>query len=130
MSQENVEIVRACLEAAEQGELERALSHYSDEVLWFNRPPEVGFYRGREGVVRAIAGFAEHFDEYWFEAERFVDAGNEVVLLWRQGGKGKSSGAPIEEEGATVFSLEEGRISRAQVYSDRAEALQAAGTSE
>ena len=129
MSQENVEIVRACLRAAEQGELETALSHYSDDVVWFNRPPEAGPYQGRQGVVRAIAGFAEHFDDYWFEAQKFVDAGDEVVLLWRQRGKGKSSGAAIDEEGATVFGLKEGRISRVQVYSDRAEALQAAGTS-
>src|SRR3954452_19436209 len=130
MSQENVEIVRACLEAAEQGEADAALSYYSEEVVWFNRPPEVGPYHGREGVVTAILGFAEHFDDYWFEADRLIDAGNQVVLLWRQGGTGKSSGASIEEQGATVFDLEAGSISRAEVYSDGDDALQAAGLSE
>ena len=130
MSQENVEIVRACLEAAEQGKAETALSYYSEDVVWLNRPPDVGPYQGREGVVRAIAGFAEHFDGYWFEAERLIDAGDEVVLLWRQGGRGKSSGTPIEEDGATVFDLDGGQITRAQVYSDRDDALKAAGLSE
>jgi len=130
MSQENVEIIRASLEAAQQGEAEAALSYYSEDVVWHNRPPEVGPYHGREGVVRAIAGFAEHFDDYWLEADRFVDAGDQVVLLWRQGGTGKSSGASIEEEGATVFNLEDGSIYRVQVYSDRDEALEAARLSE
>ncbi len=130
MSQENVEIVRASFGAAQQGEVEKALSHYSENVVWFNRPPEVGPHHGREGVVHAIGSFAQHFDDYWFEVEQLVDAGNDVVLLWRQGGKGKSSGAPISEEGSTVFELKGGRICRAQVYSDRAEALEAAGLSE
>ena len=130
MSQENVEIVRASLGAARQGDVENAFSHYSEDVVWFNRPPEVGPYHGREGVVQAIGGFAQHFDDYWFEVEQLVDAGDAVVMLWRQGGVGRSSGAPISEEGSTVFELEEGRICRAQVYSDRAEALEAAGLSE
>jgi ketosteroid isomerase-like protein len=127
MSQENVEIVRACLEAAQHGQVESALAYYSEDVVWFNRPPEVGPYHGREGVVIAIAGFAEHFDNYWFESEQLIDAGDAVVLLWRQGGKGRSSGAPTAEEGATVFDLEGGSICRARVYSDRDEALEAVG---
>jgi ketosteroid isomerase-like protein len=130
MSQENVEIVRACLEAAKQGETETALSYYSEDVVWLNRPPDVGPYHGREGVMRAIARFVEHFDAYWFESEQLIDAGSEVILLWRQGGTGKLSGASIEEEGGTVFYLEGDSISRVQVYSDRAEALEAAGLSE
>jgi ketosteroid isomerase-like protein len=130
VSHENVETVRACLRAAEQGDPEAALSYYSDDVNWFNRPPDVGPYRGKEGVVTAIAGFAEYFDDYWFEAERLIDGGDKVVLLWQQGGMGKSSGAPITEEGATVFDLDGGRICRAQVYSDRRDALEAAGISK
>jgi ketosteroid isomerase-like protein len=130
MSQENVEVVRASLEAAQRGEVEVAVAYYSEDVVWFNRPPEVGPYHGREGLVIAIAGFAEHFDDYWFEVEQLIDAGDAVVLLWRQGGKGRSSGASTTEEGATVFDLERGSIWRAQVYSDQAEALKAVGLSE
>jgi ketosteroid isomerase-like protein len=130
MSQENVEVVRASLEAAQRGEVETALAYYSEDVVWFNRPPEAGPYHGREGVVIAIAGFAEHFNDYWFEVEQLIDAGDAVVLLWRQGGKGRSSGAPITEEGATVFHLKGGSIWRAQVYSDPTEALEAAGLSD
>ena len=127
MSQENVDTVSACLEAARQGDLEAALSYYSEDVVWFNRPPEVGPYKGREGVVTAITSFTEHFEDYWFEEDQLVDGEDRVVLLWRQGGTGKGSGAPITEEGATVFAFGGGRISRVQVYSDRAEALEAGG---
>jgi ketosteroid isomerase-like protein len=130
MSLENVAVVRACLEAAQRGEVETALAYYSEDVVWFNRPPDAGPYHGREGVVVAIAGFAEHFDDYWFEVERLIDAGDAVVLLWRQGGKGRASGAPITEAGGTVFDLEGGSIRRARVYSDRADALEAVGLSK
>ena len=130
MSQENVQIVRASLDAAQRGDLTTALSCYSEDVRWFNRPPEVGPYQGREGVMKAIASFVEQFDDYWFDAEEIVEAGDNVVLLWRQGGKGRSSQAPIEEDGATVFTLAAGHICRAEVHSDRAAALEAAGLAE
>src|SRR4051794_14875844 len=127
MSQENVEIVRKFVDAAQAGDVETALCCFSEDVIWLNRPPEVGPYDGRDGVITAILGFAEHFDDYWFEAKQLVDARDKVVLLWRQGGKGKSSGLPITEDGATVFDVAGGRICRAQVYSGREEALKAAG---
>ncbi|MEK6252213.1 MAG: ester cyclase [Actinomycetota bacterium] len=74
--------------------------------------------------------WVEEFNDYWFEGEELIDAGDKVVLFWRQGGEGKASGIRVEGEGGTVFSLEDGRISRARVYLDRAEALEAAGLRE
>ena len=68
----------------------------------------------------------DEFDDYWIERDDLVDAGDAVVLLWRHGGVGKTSGVRVEDEGGTVFHLENGSISRARVYADRGEALKAA----
>jgi ketosteroid isomerase-like protein len=43
---------------------------------------------------------------------------------------GKASGIKVENEGATVFTVEDGQIAHARVYADRAEALKAAGLRE
>src|SRR6476619_7400941 len=109
MSQENVEIVRASIDAVQHGDAATALSFFSEEVVF--EPLVAGPYYGHAGVVEQWAVFMEEFDEYWFEGEELIDAGDQVVLLWRHGGIGKASGIPVENEGGTVFSLRDGRIS-------------------
>jgi ketosteroid isomerase-like protein len=128
VSQENVEIVRASFDAMRQGDIETALSYFSEDVVFY--PLVAGPYHGRAGVVQQWAVFMEEFNDYWFEDEELIDAGDKVVVYWRHGGEGKTSGIQVEHEGGTVFSLKDSRISFARVFLDRAEALEAAGLSE
>jgi ketosteroid isomerase-like protein len=128
MSEENVEVLRASFDALRRGDLETALSYYSEDVLFY--PLVAGPYHGRAGVVEQMAVFMEEFNDYWFDDEELIDASGKVVLLWRHGGVGKASGIPVENEGATVFTVEDGQIVHARVYLDRADALEAAGLSE
>jgi ketosteroid isomerase-like protein len=128
MSRENVEVVRASIDAFQQGEFETALSYYSEDVVFY--PLVAGPYRGRAGVAEQMGVWMEEFNDYWFEGEELIDAGDKVVLFWRQGGEGKASGIRIQGEGSTVFRVEDGRICHARVYLDRAEALEAAGLKE
>jgi ketosteroid isomerase-like protein len=128
MSQENMEIVRASIDAAQQGDAEKSLSYFSEDVIFY--PLVAGPYHGRAGVVQQWAVFMEEFNDYWFEGEELIDANEKVVLLWRHGGRGKASGIQVENEGATVFTVENGQISHARVYADRAAALEAVGLRE
>jgi ketosteroid isomerase-like protein len=127
MTQENVEIVRNCVDAWRRGDLEACLSYYHPEVTWRDAPPQIGLYRGREGVVRAMEQWVEAFTDYWLEADDFVDAGDQVVLVWRQGGKRKTSGVAVENQGATVLRVEGGRIVSVRMFVDQDEALEAVG---
>jgi ketosteroid isomerase-like protein len=45
-------------------------------------------------------------------------------------GRGKGGGAPVDERIAHVFTLREGKLVRADFYSDPAEALKAVGLAE
>ena len=85
MSQENVEVVRASMHAADRGDAETALSYYSETVVF--HPLVAGPYHGRAGVAEQMLTWMEEFDDFWFTSEDFIDAGDRVVLLWRQGGE-------------------------------------------
>ena len=74
-------------------------------------------------------------DEIWvdwdFEAERFFDAGDDVVVVFvRTSGTARQSGAPVEIAVAHVVTLRGGRLTRTEVFLDRKEALEAARLSE
>jgi ketosteroid isomerase-like protein len=125
MSQENVEVVRASFDALEQGDVEGALSYYSEDVVF--HPLVAGPYHGRAGVVEQMAVWMEEFNDFWFEVDELIDAGDDVLLLWRQGGEGKASGVTVADDGATIFRVEDAQIVGARVFADRAEAMEASG---
>ena len=51
-----------------------------------------------------------------------------VTALYR--GRGQGSGVPIEARFYAVYTLRDGRVVRVDEFTDRAEALEAAGLSE
>jgi ketosteroid isomerase-like protein len=62
------------------------------------------------------------------EAGELIDAGEQVVVPLRWGGRGKASGAAFEEREETwVFTLSKGLITRVREYAAKADALEAAG---
>jgi ketosteroid isomerase-like protein len=89
-----------------------------------------GRYRGREGVERFKVDTAENWEELQSIPEEFRDLGDRVLMLGRFRGRGKGSGAPVDQPYAAIFDFRGDRIWRNRVYLDRAEGLRAAGLSE
>jgi ketosteroid isomerase-like protein len=133
MSQENVEIVRAMLEAmGSETERDNLLEEFFDpEIEWHDTPnyPSAGVYVGREAFGRHAAEFEDAWADWGIEIEDIRAAGDRVVACIRYRGVGRLSGAPISggvETGA-VFELRGGRIVRVVQFVTHAEALEAAG---
>jgi ketosteroid isomerase-like protein len=72
----------------------------------------------------------EAWGEWRLVPERFLDAGDRVVVFARVVGKGGASGAPFELETTHVWTILGGRATSAHAYRDRSEALEAAGLRE
>jgi ketosteroid isomerase-like protein len=137
MSQENIELVRrsyrllAELREAKPGALERAFRECFDEGLEVRSPdayPEgAQVFRGRAGLMRWVESTREIWDEWRFERERFLDAGDRVVVLVRVVARGGSSGVSLDRKTAHLWTLRDDRVTRCDVYLDRSEALEAVG---
>jgi ketosteroid isomerase-like protein len=67
------------------------------------------------------------FSEWRFEAERILDAGDQVVVFQRVIGKGKTGKVPFEMTGTAVLTVVDGRLRSSEVYRDRSRALKDAG---
>jgi ketosteroid isomerase-like protein len=88
-----------------------------------------GCYRGREGVERFFADTEESWEELQSVTEEFRDLGDRVLVSGRLTGRGKGSGAPVEQPYMTILDFRGERIWRLRAYFDLAEGLQAAGLS-
>jgi ketosteroid isomerase-like protein len=129
MSQENVQLVKAALDAAGDG-VDAALSCWTDDLD----------YRAVEGAVDdrgpihgkdAMRGYAEDwletFDDLKTEAVELIDADDLVIAVLRASGRAKQSGVETSLTYAVVYTIREGKIARGREYWTREEALEAAG---
>jgi ketosteroid isomerase-like protein len=128
MSQENVEIMRRSFEAWARGDVAGVVEAIDDNAV--TRPIIGPEWRGPDGFLEMAADWVEGFDELTITGEEFIDAGNHVVVRVRQEGRGASTGVPVEVMFWFVYTLEDAKIIRCEMFRDRAEALEAAGLSE
>jgi ketosteroid isomerase-like protein len=144
MSRENVELVRRLYAAEgpfalplstedEQALLDRLFHEFYDDRVEVRMPPDypegVQFLRGREGMARLLAMLRDSWTEFRFEPERFIDAGQRVMVFIRVAARGGSSGLTAEQRTAHVWAVRDGRLASIQIYRDREEAVEALGLS-
>jgi ketosteroid isomerase-like protein len=129
MSRENVEIVRKAIEASNRRDvpMARALWHTEAEVDWSrSRGPLKGVYRGREEVETFQDEFWSMFEKVELEAHGFMQAGSDVVVPNTAHLRGRD-GMEVSARSAFVYTVEDGRITRLQMFQEPDEALEAAG---
>ena len=131
MSEENVEVVQAMWEAFMQGDSERALAAFDPEVEWDGTNlPDGRVARGIGEVIDHLSRWAASWQDWSLDVERFIDAGEDVVVvIFRERGRSQS-GLEMDERHAELYTLSRGKIVRRIGFSNPAEALEAAGLSE
>ena len=131
MSEENVERIRRGHDYfARTGETDASV--YAPDIEWHSAVEDPGqeVFHGVEGVNRLIADVEEAMDDFRTEPFEFLDAGDKVVAGLIHRGRGKGSSAEVEMREWNVFLIRGGRIASVHEYSEREEALEAAGLSE
>jgi uncharacterized protein len=130
MSEENVEITRRGYEnLSRTGEFSWELIDPEIEIHDPPLTPDARVYRGHDGLREAMRNVELAFEEVRFEAEEFLDAGDDVVVLVRMVGRGKGSGVNVDARIAHLWNFRDGKGVRVRVL-ERDEALAAAGLSE
>jgi ketosteroid isomerase-like protein len=133
MSQEDVEVVRALYEHMARGEY--SFPGLVDDDLIFARHGQAlgmleGEWQGLADIREAVLDYLRSWDGLRNELEEVRDLGEQVLVFERQTGRGRASGAAMEREIASLFTLRGGRVVRWDSYWDRADALAAAGLAE
>jgi uncharacterized protein len=133
MSQENVEIVRRSTDAYNRRAFDDAAPDMDPGIEWdMSRVPipEAGVYRGFAGLLTFLGLWDESWESHQIEPQEFIDAGDQVISISRQLGRGRVSGVEVEQQIAQIWTLRDRKIVRMEMYPSRAEALEAVGLSE
>ncbi len=131
MSQENVELVRSVFDGWAHGDFNAGLDLLAPEFEWRQQREAVepGSHRGAD-IGRALSSIFEIYENFRIEADRYIDAGNRVVVFGRTRGTARGSGVAAGQSFAFVWTVEGARLARLEVYADRDEALEAVGLRE
>ena len=133
MSQENVEVVQTIYTAFEAGDAVAALERIDPDVVWDltnHSWPGEDQYIGHEGIVQVLSEFVGSFEDYKVTPERFIDAGDKVVVIQHEVAMHRGSDAGIDRRQASVYTMRDGKAVRIDHYLDIPKALEAAGLSE
>jgi ketosteroid isomerase-like protein len=128
MSRENVEIAQKVLKACASGHLDWALSHAHPKIVW--NPTQEREAEGIPAVRATMQRWEGSFEDLEVTYEETIDAGDRVVLKTYVSGRGRGSGVEVDDRSYMVWTLQDGKVTRMDEFTERADALEAAGLSE
>lgn len=129
MSKETIGLVRELYVAVAGKDEEAILACYDPEIEWHDNGAwlDRGTHRGFDGIRAANRAFFDEFERVEFEPYDFVDVGDRVVVTVRVVGRGRESGVAVERHVPVVFEIHGAKITRVDLFADRALALEALG---
>jgi ketosteroid isomerase-like protein len=131
VSEQNVKIVRALVAAGQRGDWAGALEKYDPAVeLDMRLIPGGDLSVGREAVRSFFTNWFGTWDRLEIKPERFIDAGESVVVVLRIAGVGKGSGIETSMRSADVMTVRDGKVIRHVGYRNAEAALIALGLTD
>lgn len=126
-----MELVQHFYAAWERGDMEWILDH-SDPEIEIVQPPEVPdakSYRGREGVLQSFEDWPKQWEEFRAELIQTIDVDEDrVISVNRQYLRARD--IDLKEELAFLHTMQDGRLTRVDMFLSLDKARKAAGLSE
>jgi uncharacterized protein len=126
----DVETLRGVYAEWSRGNWTPKFEFYDPDMEWGwapDFPGLAGVYHDPAERNERVRTWLSEWDDWRCEAEEYIVAGSQVVVLTRYRGRGRGSGVPVDTMGAHVWRFRDGKVVRLEMFSDRANALAVAG---
>jgi ketosteroid isomerase-like protein len=132
MSRENVEVVRRWIEAYNRRDMDGLIEVIETDFEFRSIFVSVeSVFRAPDGFPRAyFTTLDEAYASFVVSPSDLMDAGAAVLMVATADWEGQASGAEGKTPIFTAFWVRSGKVSRAETYTDRAQALEAVGLRE
>jgi ketosteroid isomerase-like protein len=130
----NLDLVRSIYAAWERGDFSSAEWAHPEIEFVIVGGPEPGSWKEVAGMVEGFRGILSAFEGWRTEAEEYRELdGERVFVLVHLSGRGKTSGLDVGQmraaNGANLFHIDGGKVTRLVIYWDREHALAELGLS-
>jgi ketosteroid isomerase-like protein len=128
---DNLQIVRRIFADYSGPNPEAALAAFDPEVEWVNPPNSpTPVLHGHAGVLENMTDWARAWKSFRMEPHEWYVADDKVLVRVTMFAIGRETGVPIEVDQFQIWTLRDGKVTRMQMFFDRAPAFEAAGLSE
>jgi ketosteroid isomerase-like protein len=123
--EQNAEVAARAITAFNGGDVDAFADLTTPDFEW--SPSMVAIegetFTGREGIEMYFRKLDDAWEKFHIHVGRFRDSADQVIMLGRLEGRGKSSGVPVDSPLGMVFDFRDGAISRIRGFLDHDEAL-------
>jgi len=134
MSQENVEAMTAAIERFNRGGEDDAVLDglYDADAVFHSRAdePDTGVFRGREAIREMMRMWRDTFDEFRFQVDEYIEAGDTLLMPGWTIVRARGSTAEVREPYAWVVQMRDLKVVEVREYSTKDECLKAVGLAE
>jgi ketosteroid isomerase-like protein len=134
MSQENVEVVRAAVDAFGREGIDGFSDHLAEDIDHRAAEGAIddrGPIHGKDAIRAYLQDWIDTFDDFKTDVVELIDAGDDkVIAMLHASGRAKLGGIETDLTYAVVYTIRDGKIARGREYMTREEALEAVGLSE
>ena len=127
--QENAQFMQGAYDKFNAGDIDGLLSMMADNVEWvlpdMSNVPFAGARRGHASVAAFFKSVLEHQEPTSFEVHGMIAQGNRVVAYGHYVWHVKTTGRGFEGDYVHIWTVEGGKITRLQEYTDTAAAVAA-----
>jgi uncharacterized protein len=129
MAETNEERLRRGYEAVARGDYEVIRQLLDPDVMLRDRAeaPDARSYHGFDGMVSSLSDTGQAFESFRLDPIQFFEHGDKVVVSILMTGRGRTSGVPVEERIAHLWTIRDGLATELRAFTDPADALEAAG---
>src|SRR3954453_8734404 len=111
MSKQNVELVRSVYDALNRGAWDEAFRDlHPDYEVTFQRGLAAGTHKGRKALQRVIEDYNAAFDNMVLEPEKFLENGDQVLVLVTRRGRPKGGRVDIAVRNGHLWTVRDGKI--------------------
>ena len=119
----NSNFIRNLYEAFARGDVGEVLAGFDLEIRWREADSFIyadgNPYVGADAIVKGIfTRLATEWDGFTVSPEKYIDAGEEVVVLGTHTGTYKATGRSVRAQFAHIWSLRDGKVTHFQEYTD------------
>jgi ketosteroid isomerase-like protein len=122
-----LDLVRSIYSAWERGDFHHVDWVHPEMEYKVADGPEPGSWTGIEGMTEGFRDVLGAWEDWGVVADEYLElSGDRVLVSFHCTGRGKASGVDIAQlwvNGATLFQVGDGKITRIVQYFDRADAL-------
>jgi ketosteroid isomerase-like protein len=110
MTQTNADTIRGIYEAFARQDIPAVMAGFAPDIEWDSPSslPWGGLYRGHDEVGSFFGKLAESVEEIRVEPERYVEAGDEVIVVGSHYGRARGGGE-FEARWAMFWRLRDGK---------------------